>query len=52
MFEILSIINWDGDEWDVVYRYRGTLRSAKIHSDYRPTNGETKRHLEEIHNVG
>lgn len=48
-FEILSVINWDGDEWDVVYRYQGTTRCTKVHDKYHPNVREIIQHLQEMH---
>lgn len=48
-FEILSVINWDDDEWQIVYRYQGTLRSTKVFDNYRPSNSSVIKHLQEIH---
>lgn len=48
-FEILSVINWDGDEWDVVYRYQGTTRCTKVYDNYMPSNPSVIKHLQEIH---
>ena len=48
-FEILSVVNWYDDAWDIVYRYKNVLRHTVCYDRYKPRHSDILMHLMEIH---